>query len=208
MDASTSTQTVGDIFAVDLNLSVYAHSGTAGDRNVNDVMEMTTFSASAPEGVEGSNTTDDKMYFGYYKEGSSTLHYNYEQFGSSDFWRVYKVHVQLNADSLSAANYTEAEAVAALAAKKTDAGYTLKVVAKQNNTGDDTRAVLHSATSSSGAPSEAYTLKELDLAASATALVEDGVDYYFGMYVEGTGTDGTTAPNASFTVVLTKATLS
>lgn len=166
-------------------------------------MEMTTFKTSAPDTLVGDDDSDH-LYFGYYTSGSDTVRYKAGQFGSSDFWRVIKVHVQLDSSKLS--GYTEAEAVALLNGSTTNNGYTLKVDSKKNGTGDDTRAVLHAASSTSGAPTEAYSLKTLNLTTEATAVVVGGADYYFGMYVEGEADDRSgTAPDASFTITATRA---
>ena len=176
-------------------------------------MQLTTYNASFSGTLEDSSSGDeDNFYFGYYT--NSVLHWKTNQtVANKDYWRLYSVDVHLKTSggkvtsSGTPTSYTEAEALAFLAANSSTAsklnGYSLSIGRKDSETNN--RAVFKKEASNATTASSAYTATSLsasDMSASAVKLVAGGAKYYFGMYVEGTGTD-TDAVTGGFTVTVT-----
>ena len=185
-----------------------------GGGTVLNEMQLTHYNDSADYTLEDEQATEDNFYFGYFTNGVKHWRTN-QPVASKDFWRLYKINVHLaTQDGLvlksddTKSTYTEAEAIAALAAYSSDStkqnGYSVSIAADAGS-----KAVfkveLHNAETASSAYT-ATSLSATDLSAAALKVVTGGTtnELYFGMYIEGDrATADDSAVNGNFTVTVT-----
>ena len=185
----------------------YNNDSTDEDYNpMTGAMELTRFLDSAPSPLEDSEDTEDKFYFAYYLTGNTeNEHWHTNQFGTADFWRVYKIEYAIpesDTDADTGVTYTQAQIYAAISAKK----FVIKANAK---TADSSSAHLWASTSAGALPSAENVIKsgndQVTLAENIGFSAADGkLTAYVGVYVDAGDVVNTVGsePNGNFQITI------
>ena len=169
-----------------------------------------------------------KARYGYYIEGESSPRYSETKFGSDPIWVVYHLHVEIaDPEAIEGVDYTQTEAAHLLHEANVSFGVKVDADAAVNFTQEEidaaqsgdpayekttsdvktpaSRAKFYPVAGTTAvAPTTLTSVHTNSITPRASALVDDNTyewDYYFGMYIDGSGVnDGNTAPNGNITV--------